>query len=206
MFRNKGFTLVEILIALFIFAIMGVLAAISLHSMIRVHRHLRKTDKEITSLQITMTLLRHDILEMIDRPIRGAKGENEPAFFASQHSIIFTRTGLFNPFYSAHQSNMQRVGYLLQNHELVRVTWDVLDQVSNTKPAEQILLRHVQSLQWQFMSDDGKMFSSWPPVETATQKIKKQSALPKAVLMVMHIQNDGVIQGVFPVPARGAHA
>lgn len=202
MYRHKGFTLIEILVALFIFAIMGILAAMSLHSMIRVHRHLEKTNREVTALQITMALLRRDSENIIDRPIRDAHDSLEPALIASQNGIIFTRTGLFNPFYPENQSNMQRIGYLLQNHDLVRNTWAVLDRTANTKLTTQILLRHVQSVQWQFMSHHGNFFSSWPPSETTTQH---HPALPKAILVVIHLQHDGVIQGVFPVIARGGN-
>lgn len=199
--KANGFTLIEILVALFVFAIMGVLAAMSLHSMMRVHHHLKKVDQQITALQMTMTLLRRDMTNVIDRTSQNSGGEVNPPFFASDREMMFTRTGLSNPLNMAQQSNMERVGYLFSHHQLIRLTWTTLDTQFPKQPAEQILLRHIKSLQWQFLSSDGKIFSTWPPSTISTQQTTP--TLPRVVLMVMYLNHSGVVQGVFPVPARG---
>lgn len=211
MFNNtrtqRGFTLIEILIALMIFAVMGVLAAMSLHTIIRAHEKLKKADHQLLQLQITMTLLRRDISEIIDRNIRDSDGNEESAFSGPGGSeIIFTRTGLTNPFNTNLQSNMQRVGYVLRGTNLVRLTWDVLDQPPHAQPESQVILSGVQSIAWQFIADDGSKSSSWPPATGTNMQRESQSYLPKAVLLLMHIKNEGVMQGVFPVPARGNYA
>lgn len=204
---QRGFTLVEILIALMIFAIMGVLAAMSLHSIIRTHEKLKMADQKLLQLQITMTLLRRDISAVVDRKIFDSHGNQDPAFFGSGGSdITFTRIGLINPFNTSRQSNMQRVGYALNGDHLVRLTWDVLDQPPGAEPKSQTLLSGVQSIEWQFIADDGATSASWPPATGSNMQKENQSDLPAAVLMVMHIKHEGVLQGVFPVPARGAHA
>ena len=205
--HNRGFTLVEILIALMIFAIMGVLAAMSLHSIIRTHEQLKIADKKLLQLQITMTLLRRDISQVIDRKIQDANGSQESAFVASGgDDITFTRTGLIDPFNTSQQSNMQRVGYTLSGDNLVRETWNTLDQAPKATPEAQTLLSGVQSLQWQFLASHGATSSSWPPATGSNMQQENPSDLPVAVLMVMHIKGEGVIQGVFPIPARGVNA
>jgi general secretion pathway protein J len=204
--KSRGFTLIEILVALLIFAIMGVLAALSLHSIIRSHEQLKKADHELLQLQITMTLLRRDISEVINRPIRNQDDEQEPAFLSQSGTrITFTRTGLMNPFNDSRQSNMQRVGYALEGNNLVRLTWGALDQPPKSVPESQTLLSNVASLQWQFVADNGSTSQSWPP-STGSNMQTENSPLPKAVLVVMHIKNEGVLQGVFPIPARGVNA
>lgn len=190
--RHKflAFTLIEILVALMIFAIVGVLAAKSLHAMIRTHHILQKKDQQLLQLQITMNRMRRDMTQIIDRPIVDADGNSEAAFVVSQdNEIVFTRTGVQN------SSHMQRIGYVLDKNKLIRLTWNVLDQPPHLKPEKQVLLNHVQSLQWQFLTDKNQLVSSWPPTHA--------SSLPKAIEMVMQIQNRGVIQGIFPIPARG---
>lgn len=207
--RTRGFTLIEILVALMIFAIMGVLAAMSLHSIIRTHMQLKKTDHQLLQLQVTMTLLRRDIAEVINRSARDASGNSESAFSSQNNEILLTRTGLLNPFHANRQSDMQRVGYVLRDGDLVRLTWDVLDQPPHAVPESQIMLSGVQSLQWQFIAADGATSSVWPPaVNSKNLKIQTEnlSPLPKVVLVVMHIKNMGILQGVFPIPARGVNA
>lgn len=206
--NSRGFTLIEILVALVIFAIMGVLAAMSLQSMIRTHSMLKKADASLTQLQMAMTLMRRDIIQVIDRPIINSDGAVETAFVArGGNQIVLTRTGLQNPLNISAQSNMQRVGYALEGDKLIRLTWDALDQPPRAQPEKQILLNHVQSLQWQFLTDKNQLVSSWPPAQGSNLTMENQSSLPKAVFMVMQIENQGVLQGIFPIPARGiAHA
>jgi len=205
--KNNGFTLIEIIVALFIFAIVGILAAISLQSMIRAHRELNKSDQQLSQEQIAFTLLRRDISQMINRPIRNEDGAKEPAFIASGvDEIDFTKTGLSNPLDAARQSDMQRVGYTFSGSDLVRLTWDVLDQPPKANPASQVLLSGIKTASWQFIADDGNTSSIWPPAVGSNMKIENPSPLPKVVLLVIHFNNGTVIQGVFPVPARGVHA
>lgn len=202
--RPNGFTLIEILVALVIFAIMGVLAALSLRNMIGAHASLKQSDRQILQLQITMTLLRRDIMQIIDRKILTADGSEAPALSASGNQLMFTRTGIINPLGIGRNSNMQRIGYSLDGNKLERLTWDVLDQTPKSKPESQVLLEGVQSLQWQFISDDGTKSSTWPSADAPQNTPQKPvSNLPKAVLMVMKLKNAGVIEGNFPVPAKG---
>jgi len=206
--KNNGFTLIEILIALVIFAIVGVMAAMSLHSMIRTNHALKLADRQLMQLQITMTLLRRDTMQMINRPVMDTDGSQQPAMLApGDTQIYFTRMGFPNPFQVIQQSDLRRVGYTLQGDQLVRLTWDVLDRPPDAKPEIQVLLDHVQSLQWQFMAGDGHNTSIWPPAfDSVMQRESDNSPLPRSITMVMHIQGIGLIQMVFPVPARGVYA
>lgn len=196
-----GFTLIEILIALVIFAIVGVLAASSLHMMIREHARIQKADAQITQAEVAMTLLRRDFSEVIDRPITNNNGVQELGFFsAGNNEIDFTRTGIVNPLQLAQQSNMQRVGYVISGGQLIRLQWPSLDQAPNMQAAQKILLRGVISAEWQFVDDHGKLWNTWPPKNVNAENI---TALPKAVSMVLHVEKIGLLQGVFPIPARG---
>lgn len=205
--KTKGFTLIEILIALFIFAIMGILAAMSLKTIINTRQKLKVVDHQLLQLQITMTLMRRDLTQAIDRTVRDANGDQTPAFVApGPTEIIFTRTGLLNPLNRHQQSDMQRVGYVLQGDKLVRLTWDALDVPPGAKPESKVILSGVQSLSWQFITDKGTTSDLWPPAEGSTMQQEMTSDLPKVVLLVMQVKNEGVIQGVFPIPARGVYA
>ena len=201
--NSRGFTLVEILVALFIFAIIGFLAAASLHTVIRLHHELKKTDKQVLQLEFTMTLLRRDTMQAIDRPIRDSDGNPESAFVCDgSNSLIFTRTGLIDPFNSSRLSTMQRIGYVLSGTQLVRLTWDVLDQPPHSRPEKQVLLDGVTSIHWQFRTRNNITSNSWPPV-VGTNMQRENTDLPRAVLLLMHLKNGGVVEGVFPVPSSG---
>lgn len=204
--KHSGFTLIEILIALFIFAIIGVLAAMSLQSIIRTHRQLKIANRQLSEIQMSMTLLRRDLMQVIDRPIRDADGNQEASFTADGgDQLSFTRTGLINPFNSAPQSDMQRVSYQLQGGNLVRLTWNALDQPPHSKAENQIVLHNVTSVKWQFIAGNGSKSDGWPPAVGSNMQ-KETSDLPKVVLLVMKVKDKGIIQGVYPIVARGLNA
>ncbi|MDP1573987.1 MAG: type II secretion system minor pseudopilin GspJ [Coxiellaceae bacterium] len=205
--KNKGFTLIEILVALMIFAIMGTLAARSLQSIIHVHNALKKDNQQTMQLMMTMTLLRRDISEVIDRPILNNSGKVTPALVVNAQQIVFTRTGLLNPFNDSRQSNMQRIGYVLRGDQLTRLSWDVLDAVKNTQPTSQVLLPGVESIQWQCIASNGEKSSVWPlPQDPSKIQQDPIDSLPTVLLMVMKLKGQGVVQGIFPIPGRGYDA
>lgn len=206
--KQSGFTLVEILIALVIFAIMGVLAAMSLHAIIRTHQQLKTANKQLLQLQITMTMLRRDIVQVVNRPVQDANGNLDAAFYCGGDSMItFTRAGLSNPFGMNRQSNMQRIGYELLGDNLVRLTWNTLDQAPHEAPEKQVLLSNVASIQWQFIAGNGAKSSNWPSSEMVSkQQDDEPSVLPKVVLMVLTLKNKETLSGVFPIPSRGVNA
>lgn len=199
--RHAGFTLIEIMIALVIFAIIGVLAALSLHQTIENNKALNIQDQRLMQLQLALTLIRRDIIQAINRPVISADGGKTAAFTGSGSSIQLTRAGLINPFDVSKRTDMQRVGYALSKGSLVRQTWVELDRAPNAKPESQTLLNDVTSLEWKFIDRKHQTQSSWPASSNDAQQLPEP--LPRAVLLTMHIKNEGEIDGVFPVPAQG---
>lgn len=175
---TAAFTLIEILIAVFIFAIMGTMAAFSLHAIIHTHEKLNKTNEQVMQLQIALTVLRRDFENAIDQKTN----IQSHSFIAKNNAVMFVRTGY----------ETQPVRYDLQQNNLIR----------STQTDSQILLHNVTSLTWQFIDNTGNKSTVWP---VQNNKIASQS-LPAVVLMVLKIKNAGVVQGVFPIAARGYDA
>lgn len=196
--KYTGFTLLEILIALVIFAVLGVLTALSLHRTIKNKQALNRQDKRIVQLQLAMTLIRRDLLQAIDRPIINKGNQNVRAFQGSNTTVSFTRTGLLNPFNHSRRTDMQRVRYHLSGRTLQRLTWTVLDQAPSSKPATQTILTGIKSLAWTFVSHKNQLSANWPQLEQ-----QDMIPLPKAVLLKMQLEGEGEVDGVFPVPAIG---
>lgn len=204
--HQHGFTLIEILVALMIFAVIGMVAAMSLHSVIRARERLRVADRELLRLEMTMAYMRQDFSEIVDRKIRNHDGQPAAAFLSEGSGVAFTRASLLNPFGDARQANLQRVAYHLQGEKLERLTWDVLDQAPDSKPEVKVLLTDVDSLTWQFVTENGRTANSWPPPMGSVMQQESHSDTPKVVLLVMKLKGSGTIQGVFPVAAGGKYA
>lgn len=200
--KNSGFTLIEILIALMIFAIIGVIAARSLQSIIQLHHQIKQENQKITRLMLGMTLIRRDIENAIYQQVREGDASNEAVFVGNKTQLLFLRTGLLNPT-ALRQSNLETVQYSVEGNHLVRVSLN-FNAAKTAKPMKENLFDQVQSVHWQYISSNGKISAVWPmPKQKNTLQTVPPDPLPRVVLMVVKLNNDRTIEGVFPVGARG---
>ena len=191
--RKNGFTLFEILVAVFILGIIAIIMVRGLQTVINAKHGLERNSQRLSTVELSLTLLGNDIQNIINRPILDANTNELPAIILQndgRQTLEFTRGGVANPL-AAHRSTLLRVAYQLNNGKLVRLTWPVLDRVSTSKPAERVLLNNVSYLQWQFWGSDNRYYSNWPPANAPI------SVLPKAIKVSLTIKNWGTITRIW---------
>jgi len=82
--RGRGFTLIEVLVAVAIMAVIGVAAAGSLNSLIRTSEGLKKRQAELARLEVLFTMIDRDLREIIPRRINNGEGMIEPFKISEQ--------------------------------------------------------------------------------------------------------------------------
>ncbi|MBY0545454.1 MAG: type II secretion system minor pseudopilin GspJ [Gammaproteobacteria bacterium] len=204
--RLKGFTLVEILLALFIFAIMATIATVALRRIFFDKKVLDQHQTAMNQLQLATAMMRLDISQMIDRPVRSKSGQLNAAVTGTAHTITFTRTGNVNPLGSLNISNLQRVTYECTS-TITRGTWDVLDLATATKSVSRVLLKHIKDSQIFYYDDKLKRYTQWPSSVGDTQSSNKntKNPLPRAVEIVFTDESFGAVDLYIPVFADNLH-
>lgn len=196
--RVAGFTLFEILIAVFIFAILGALAGLTLHSVIKTHRRLNKVDQALMAVQVGVVLIERDLSQIVDRPVTEPNGMVQPAVMTYQNTgIAFTTYGKQNPGYASKSSLLARMAYALQGDKLVRSSWLVLDPTAETAmPATKVVLSGVQSFQVQYLDQQNRLVNYWPEQNQSggADASKHTAALPKSVMVTIHFKRWGSVQ------------
>ncbi len=209
MLRQKGFTLFEVLIALFIFAILGVMATVCLHVVIKTHDKLSVQNERLLKVQIAMLLFERDVSQIMPRPVMSANQQRLPAVLSHGSSELeFTTAGNYNPHFVYKSSSLKRVAYGLKDHELIELIWPVLDRVQATStPYKKILLKHVQSLQFQFVSKSGSLSSFWPNQSSYGNAGKKNpnTSLPKAIEMRLQLKKMGGVTRIVNLAGASPH-
>ena len=139
--KQQGFTLLEILIALAIFAVMSMMAYAGLAAVLDARASTVPRAQQLAQLQTTLYLLNEDLSQVIKRPIRDQLGSSEPAFSIGRGNeiLVFTRTV---PSWLANSSetNLLRVSYSLENETLYRRVWTIPDRTQQTEYRRRKLL------------------------------------------------------------------
>jgi general secretion pathway protein J len=193
--QPKGFTLLEILIALFIFTIVSVIMVTALHTVLNSQAATDKQAQRLTELQTAMILMANDFEQTINRPITSSK-DSIDSFIGTPNSVTFTHAGLANPLGELQRSTLQRVQYSLNKEHLLRLTWPVLEQTTKTQPSQRILLNNVDDLRFEYLNEKGVFQHNWPTADN------KSDALPNAVRVTFNINHWGKMSQVYIIPAQ----
>jgi len=197
--RPRGFTLIEILVALVVLAIMSVAAYGGLHELMNSRATTRDNQKHFHKLQIAMVTLTRDLEQSVSRPIRHASGEFDPAMLGGDKDVpelAFTRAGHPNPLRKP-RSSLQRVAYTVDHGKLVRLFYTVLDRTVEETPKRQVLLPGVKSLKLRFLDQFGKWNSHWPPINSEPHQFDRHD--PVAVEVTLDTKRWGTIKRLVEV-------
>lgn len=193
--RHGGFTLIEILVAIALFAVLGLAANRLLSQVVRADDATRERGARLAELQRAMGILERDALQAVARPVRDELGERQPAMTGGVGALLeFTRAGWRNPA-GARRSELQRVAYVLENRELLRFYWPVLDRAEGSEPIRQVLLHDVEAANVEFISAEGERRSFWPQ-ETG----EEAAVLPRALGIRLVVPPYGEIERLIALP------
>lgn len=192
--RPRGFTLIELMVALAIFAIVSVMAYGGLQAILATGAAANAEAKRLSALQRALTIIATDFAQAAPRPVHDALGERVPAMRTKVDTVRFTHAGMPNPL-SLNRSTLIRVGYGLgEDDTLVRYRWPVLDRAIQQEPTRTVLLTGVQELRFRFLYR-GEWLAFWPPA--AVEDLK---ALPRAVKVELELADYGEVRRLITLP------
>ena len=172
---EAGFTLVELLVALAIFALISVAGVMLLRSGSETQIAVKGRLEALSRSNRLYNSIEADLAQVIARPVRDTSGLPVPAFTQGGATVPdalfgFVRTGWSN-FDEAPRAGLQRVTYVLQDGKLKRLSWPMLDGASPVDAA--VILDDVKSVQMRFRDERGEWRSDWSAIDP--------DALPRAV-------------------------
>ncbi len=213
---QSGFTLLEVLLAVSIFAVIGLCAQRVLHVVVSAETVASAHTSSLFRLQRAMLLLGADLQQIVDRPVTAAV-DDAPGALVTDHDrylLMFTRQGWRNPLWLP-RSNLRRVAYSLDQADidaagsdtisLVRHYWSLTDPVAGYAPKSQELLNNVMDVRFRFLDRKHNWHSSWPlqlRQGEAAQTGEAPGGLPVAVEITIETEVSGLIQRVFQTGAR----
>lgn len=200
---QSGFTLLEILVAIAIFAIVAVLAYGGYSELTRQSERLSASAERIRAIQSTVQRMVQDFSSLEPRPIREPLGDGiQSALLADSRSdrlAEFTHSGWSNPA-GVPRSTLQRVAYRFQDGKLSRAYWVTMDRTMTTEPVSTVLLDRVKSVNLRFMSRDRRFTDQWPGPNAGRAGASVAATLPIAVEITLELEDWGKITRLVEVP------
>lgn len=203
----RGFSLLELVIAVAIFAVISAVAYGGLSAIARSRAALAAEQTRFAQVQRALGVLGGDLAQAVSRSVRGESGAELPALQGRADAIEFTRVGFANPLAEA-RSNLQRVMFSLDAGSLREGRYAVLDRVPGTRPDWRELLPGAGSLRLRYLGCDRVWRESWPPGEVLSCQadVAASAQLPRAVEVRIAPAELGEIRRVIelaePAPCR----
>ena len=193
---NQGFTLLEMLIAIAIFAMLGLAASAVLQTVLKNDEVTKEFAKQLKGLQQGFGVIGRDLGQIVGRTARLDNGERSKTIFLAGEGILgsqteglsFYRLGWLNPEGMLPRGTIQAVAYVQVEDKLERWFYPYPDPEIGSEPQKIVLMSNVESVAYSFFTDN-----SWQKNVTGTE-------MPKAIAVEIELKGAGKIQRKFLLP------
>lgn len=164
---GRGFTLVELLIAIGIMALLGTAAAVMLNGAIENKQRIEARQQKLERVALALQILRRDLEQLTPRIARDRAGDPLQSRIVGEQvdadsEIEFVHGGRRILPGQSLGSALERVRYLSEDQALVRYSAAVADPTDNTEWQRQVLLEEVKNFTISYYDGD-RWTTFWPP-------------------------------------------
>lgn len=201
---QRGFTLLEVLVAITITAVIGLGVWQVLNGVILSRDRVDNLADEFDALQRTMLLMERDITQIVNRPARDIYGDFKLAFTSreDEFDLLLTRQGWRNPL-GIRRSRLQRVAWEYTGNELHRRYWPAVDQGQEEDSRDLLMLDAVSDFEVQFLNEKNEWQSEWPSnddLASLNPTRRPNIPLPAGIEITLEHERFGELVRTFALP------
>lgn len=187
---GQGFTLLELVIAVAVFALVAALAQAGLAAVVRSVEANRQAAEENRNTELLLLRLDRELAQILARPVRGAYGDSRAAVQGDSERIEYSSLGFFE---GARVAPVRR-GIEMRGDQLILWEQVRLDAGPGTRRRETLLAEQVRRLRLSYIDAEDR-FDRWP-----NRRGLGDEALPRAVAIEVELTGFGVVERVIELP------
>lgn len=195
----KGFTLIEVVVALAIFAIIASITSYVLFQSFATDERLKAQSARLREVEFALTWLRRDTEQLVERPVRSEQQKLISAFVGQEHYLEFTRNGYINPGEVEQRSTLKRVAYLCQGSTLIRRSWTLLDTLNRKQYHDTVLLHKLQQCSFSYTNNRHQTLSNWVVPNTNVDKKHPSPKIPTTLIGHFLLADWGAVTLTLPI-------
>ncbi|MEM8936322.1 MAG: type II secretion system minor pseudopilin GspJ [Pseudomonadota bacterium] len=206
-FAQKGLTLMELLVALLIFAFISSAGVYTMRLALDGREQLDAADERLRQWAIARLIIRQDLAQVAPRPVRDEFGDQQVGPMVSGSRMLsrapvigeeplvgFVRRGWRNPENNLPRSTLQYVEYVARDGALIRRTRPYLDDAQNQPEMERVLIDGVRSIEFDFLMRETTRGLEWADFWPSPDST---AFAPRAVRITLEADRYGAVEQLF---------
>jgi general secretion pathway protein J len=194
--NEKGFTLIEVMMALAIFSLMSIAAYKAIDGLMRVKERVGAENRQWQQVMLFLDRFELDVKQHANRPIRNANEMLEPAWlaqpiFTNQYGAQLSLSRFGDAQQSGYLMDTRRIGYRLNRGAIELIQWPSLDVTREQIPEVFEVLENVSDFKLKYLTKDSRWILSWPEV---AEENDADALFPRAVSLELTMGSGEKIQ------------
>ena len=179
----KGFTLIEILVALLAASIISIMSFEFLSNSVFLKERVDANIKRDSDHMNTINTIRLDLMQAVPFDMKDQNGrELKVSFVGNSLNRVMTFVSLSTSDHLQTTSKLRRVIYLYEDNQLIRVT--TLSNKEQVEISRKTLIKNVENLEIRFGEELDEAEIDWPNL-----KHNSNIKLPKYIFLTYEIEN-----------------
>ena len=197
--KNHGFTLIEVLVALAIVALIGIMSFTGLMTSVKFNE-ITLSRMDVTSqLILADETMKRDLMHALNRLPRDKRGESYKHSFYGVNPRLEGNMLAFSIHTGSNISNdigaIRYVKYVLENNIIKRIESKFVDQTDNTEVRTTVFLTNVEDISLKFNLGE-QWVDEWPMSNWTSN-----NGLPKIIELTYEIEGVGQIMRKYMLPS-----
>ncbi len=187
---QRGFTLLEIIVAVSIFAVITSIVFPGLIQFVDLRERLEEKHLQLIGLQKTFLFLSNDLRYAANRLAKDEYGEKDKTTIKVNDDGLLDLTAFYPDINLNGLSVPRRLRWVLEENELKRIQYPVMDPESETRTMVQTLLKEVEDVEVEVsFIEDGR--------DSTDDKWEEQTRLPDLITLKIEMQSGLEYRRVF---------